>query len=91
MKEKYLYLVYSLVIILLLVIAGCIAPPSETPSTPVDLYNPNQFAKNNSNATSYVSEVTLSDYTPSTINPSDIPRFFPQPRFLQILPAVFTA
>jgi hypothetical protein len=79
MKEKYLYLVYSLSIILLLVIAGCIAPPKETPSTPVeDLYNPNQFAANNSSSTSsYVTEVTLSDYAPSTTKPSGYTTFLP--------------
>jgi len=78
MKEKYLYLVYSLVIILLLVIAGCIAPPAETPSKPVDLYNPNQFATNNSGTTSsYVTEVPLSDYTPFTTNSSGYTTFLP--------------
>lgn len=62
MKEKCLYLVCSLGIILVLATAGCVAPPTETPATPVDLYNPNQFATNNSSATSsFVSEVTLTD------------------------------
>jgi hypothetical protein len=76
MKEKYLYLVYSLVIILLLVIAGCIAPPTETPSKPVDLYNPNQFAKNNSSTTSsYVSVVSLNES--STIEPVGYSTFLP--------------
>jgi hypothetical protein len=63
MKEKYPYLIYLLAIILLLAIAGCVAPPTETPTKPVYTYDPNQFATNNSStSSSFVSEVTLSDY-----------------------------
>jgi hypothetical protein len=71
MKEKYLYLVCSLGVIIVLAIAGCVAPPTETPTGPVDLYDPNQFATNNgsSSGSSFVSEVTLSDYAASTTTP----------------------
>jgi hypothetical protein len=84
MKERYLILVYSLVIILLLAIAGCVEPPKETPSTPVDLYNPNQFAANNgSSSSSFVTEVSIAGYAtkppsgyttllPTTQIPADI-------------------
>jgi hypothetical protein len=76
MKEKYPYLVYSLGIILLLVIAGCVAPPTETPTTPVDLYNPNQFATNNGSTTSaFVSEVTIANYAPATVKPAGYTTF----------------
>jgi hypothetical protein len=78
MKERYLYLVYSLVIILFLVIADCIAPPMETPTTPVNLHNPNQFAANTSSTKlPYVTEVTLSDYTLSTTTVSGYTQFLP--------------
>jgi hypothetical protein len=78
MKETYPYLVYSLAIIFLLMIAGCVAPPTETPTTPVDLYNPNQFTtKATSTSSSFVSEVTIADYTPSTTKPSEYVTFAP--------------
>ena len=78
MKEKYLYLVCSLVIILLLVIAGCVEPPKETPATSVNLHNPNQFATNNSSTTSsYVTVVTLYDNVSSTMQPAGYTTFLP--------------
>jgi hypothetical protein len=71
MKQKYLYLLYTLAIILALLTAGCVAPPTETPTTPVDLYNPNQFATNNSSSTtpSFVSEITITNVGPSATKP----------------------
>jgi len=83
MNEKSLYLVCSLAIVLLLAIAGCVAPPTETPVTPVDQYNPNQFATNTSNtvsSSSYVTEVALSDYAPSTTTSSGYTTFLPTTR-----------
>jgi len=82
MKEKYLSLVCLLGIILVLVIAGCVAPPTETPAAPVDLYNPNQFAANNGSGTtsSFVSEVTPSDFAPSATNPVGYTTFLPTTR-----------
>ena len=82
MKKIYQYLVYSLAIILLLASAGCVAPPKEIPATPVSLYNPNQFAEqaNNSNtSSSFVTEVTLSDYalSPTTSESSGYTTLLP--------------
>lgn len=80
MKERYSYLVYSLAVILLLAIAGCVAPPTENATTPLDLYDPNQFATDTSNAqssSSFVTEVPLSDYTSATTNPSGYNTFIP--------------
>jgi hypothetical protein len=79
MKEKYLYLVYSLVIILLLAIAGCVAPPKETPSTPVDLNNP-QSGANIGPTPSFVSEMTLSSDGSSIIKPAGYTTLLPATR-----------
>jgi hypothetical protein len=76
MKADYSGLVYILAIILTLIIAGCVAPPKETPTTPVDLYDPNQFATNNASSTSgFVSEVTIADYSLSATKPVEHPTF----------------
>jgi len=79
MKERYHYLVPSLAIILLLVFAGCVAPPTENATTPMDLYDPNQFATTSdaSSSSSFVTEVPLSDYTSITTNPSGYSTFLP--------------
>jgi hypothetical protein len=80
MKERYHYLVPSLAAILLLVFAGCVAPPTENATTPMDLYDPNQFAttSNTSSSSSFVTEVPLSDYTSiTTTNPSGYSTFLP--------------
>lgn len=80
MKERYPYLVPSLAVIILLVFAGCVAPPTENATTPMDLYDPNQFATDTSNASSssFVTEVPLSDYTSiKTTNPSGYSTFLP--------------
>jgi hypothetical protein len=74
MKKIYQYLVYSLVIILLLANAGCIAPPKETPAVPVGSSHQTQLAPktNNSNtSSSFVTEVTLADYALSTTTSSE--------------------
>jgi hypothetical protein len=63
MKERYLHLVFSLAMILLLAIAGCIAPPTEN-STALGLNNAKGSAANVTGTPVYVSEVTLADYTP---------------------------
>lgn len=82
MKEKSLYLVYILAILLVLFTAGCVAPPTEKPMKTTDLYDPNQFATNNSSSTtsSFVSEVTLSDYASSTPEPAGYTTFLPTTR-----------
>jgi hypothetical protein len=80
MKERYPYLVSSLAVILLLVFAGCVAPPTENATTPMDLYDPNQFATGTqtSSSSSFVTEVPLSDYTSKlTTNPSGYSTFLP--------------
>jgi len=79
MKERYPYLVSSLAVILLLVFAGCVAPPTENATTPMDLYDPNQFATtSNAASSSFVTEVPLSDYTSiTTTNPSGYSTFLP--------------
>jgi hypothetical protein len=68
MKEKNLYSLYTLVIIIVLFTAGCVAPPQETTSyTPVASNSQNQGSQQTTTQASYVSEVTLSDYgTPAT-------------------------
>jgi hypothetical protein len=76
MKADYSGLVCILAIILTLTVAGCVAPPKETPTTPVDLYNPNQFATNNTSSTSgFVSEVTIADYSLASTTPVEHPTF----------------
>jgi hypothetical protein len=80
MNEKFPCLVCSLAIILMLALAGCVAPPKETSASPVDLINPDQSAANNSSTTSsssFVSEVTLSDYAPSATTSSGYSTFLP--------------
>jgi hypothetical protein len=65
MKVKYLYLVYTLAIVLALVTAGCVAPPQEN-STFNPLASGNQSQDTLvTTQPSYVSEVTLSDYGPT--------------------------
>jgi len=82
MKQKYQYLLYALAIILALLTAGCVAPPTEKPTTPVDLYDPNQFAVNNTStntASGFVSEVTLT-YAPSVTKPLGFTTILPATR-----------
>jgi hypothetical protein len=77
MKDKFPYLVYSLAIVLLLVIAGCVAPPAENATSAVDLKNPKQSAKNTSDdSPSFVSMVTPSDLgSTTTISPAGYTTF----------------
>jgi hypothetical protein len=79
MNEKNLYLVYSLVIILLLAIAGCVAPPKETPSTSVDVNNP-QSGENVGPTPSFVSEVTFTNSGSSAIKPVGYTTYLPATR-----------
>src|SRR5512138_205245 len=70
MNAKYC-LVYSLAIILLLALAGCVAPPAENSTAAANLYNPNQPGGTNGTPTpSFVSEVTISGAGPATIQPA---------------------
>lgn len=82
MKEKYLYSPLTLAIIIALFAAGCVAPPTETPVTPVDLYNPNQFAANGDNNTTqgFISEVTIAGFAPATKKPLGYTTFLPETR-----------
>jgi hypothetical protein len=79
MKERFFYPASILAIILLLVCSGCVAPPSENASTPIDLYNPNQFATPTNNGASgpgFVTEIPL-EFTAQTTNPSGYTTFLP--------------
>lgn len=82
MKEKSLYLVCTLAILLGLFTAGCVAPPTDIPTTPVDLYDPNRFATNNgsSSTSSFVTEVSLSDYASATPVAAGYNTFLPTTR-----------
>lgn len=63
MNEKYIYLVSFLAVILMLAIAGCVAPPTENATTPLDQFDPNKpVTTAGQTGSSFVSEVTLSDY-----------------------------
>lgn len=80
MKDKVPSLVCSFAVILMLVLAGCVAPPTENASTPLNLYDPNQFANNTSTTQSssvFVTEVPLSDYTVTTTTPKGFTTFVP--------------
>lgn len=77
MKERYLCLVYPLAVIILIASSGCVAPPTENASTPVDLYDPNQFATTTTpSASGFVTEIPL-DLTVETTNPSGYTTFLP--------------
>ena len=61
MKDSFGYLILGITLILSLCLSGCVAPPAEQQVTPVDNYNPNQFATPGSaasNSSVYVTEVT---------------------------------
>lgn len=77
MKENSLYLVFLLAVILFLATAGCVAPPSEPKSTPVDLYNPNQFASGANSTQAYVTEVTIPGYGGCSTAPLGYTTFLP--------------
>ncbi len=79
MKEKYLYPVCSLALIFVLAIAGCVAPPTEIPGQPVYTYNPNQDTTTNGSSTSssFVTEVTLTDYASAPPQPAGYNTFLP--------------
>jgi hypothetical protein len=81
MKEKYLYLLYTLAIIFVLFTAGCVAPPQENST-----FNPMASGKKTSGTPvtttqgSYVSEVTLSDYASSATTSFGYTTFLPATR-----------
>lgn len=85
MKEKYLYPVYALAILLVLFSAGCVAPPKENST-----FNPlasgsqsqgsQQGSQQSTTQASYVSEVTLSEYAPSNTTSSGYTTFLPTTR-----------
>lgn len=68
MKEKYLYPVYTLVIILALFTAGCIAPPQENSTfNPLGNLSQNKSANLTTTESSFVSEVAI-DNSPAATN-----------------------
>ncbi len=77
MNAKYC-LVYSLAIILLLALAGCVAPPAENATAVANLYKTNQPGGTNGTPTpSFVSEVTIAGAGPATIQPAGYSSFVP--------------
>lgn len=61
MKESIGYLMIGITLILSICLSGCVAPPAEQQITPVDNYDPNQFASmetTNPSGSEYVTEVT---------------------------------
>ena len=75
MKEKYLYPIYTLAIIFIIFTAGCITQPQEN-ATPVSGKTSAKVTTAQPQHT-YVTEVTLSDYAPSTTNSSGYTMFLP--------------
>ncbi len=68
MKESIGYLFIGITLILSICLSGCVAPPAEQQVTPVDNYDPNQFASmetTNPSGSEYVTEVTpfITPYT----------------------------
>jgi hypothetical protein len=76
MKEKYLYLIYTLAVIFLIFTAGCITPPQEN-ATKVSGKTSTTSAKVTTAEYNYVTEVPLSDDAQSTIEPSGYTTFLP--------------
>ena len=79
MTERFPCLVCFLMLILVLAGSGCVAPPTENASTPIDLYDPNQFATNTTNpssASAFVTEIPL-EFTAQTTAPSGYTTFLP--------------
>lgn len=81
MKEKSLYLVFTLGILIVLFTAGCVAPPQENST-----YNPSVSGKHSQNSqttttpSSFVTEVTLSGYVSSTPESAGYTTFLPTTR-----------
>jgi hypothetical protein len=83
MKEKYLYLLYTLVIILALFTAGCVAPPKENST-----FNPLASGSLNQNKSTptqptYVSEITIEDTITSNQTPVGYTTFLEQTKIPQ--------
>lgn len=76
MKEKYLFPVYTLAVILVIFTAGCVAPPQENSTfNPLASDTQNQSSLQTTEQPSYVSEVTLSNYEPTTIQTAGFTTF----------------
>lgn len=81
MKEKSLYLVITLGILLVLFTAGCVAPPQENSTyNPSVSGNQNQQAQTTTTTPSFVTEVTLSGYVSSTPESAGYTTFLPTTR-----------
>jgi len=81
MKEKSLYLVFTLGILLVLFTAGCVAPPQENSTyNPSVSGNQNQHSQTTTTQSSFVTEVTLSGYVSSTMEPAGYTTFLPTTR-----------
>jgi hypothetical protein len=60
-KKSLVYVILGITLILSVSLSGCVAPPVEKPVTPVDNYDPNQFATTETtthDGSGYVTEVT---------------------------------
>lgn len=81
MKEKSLYFVCTLAILLVFFTAGCVAPPKENSTyIPLASGTQSQGSQQTTKQGSYVSEVTLSDYASSTPEPAGYTTFLPTTR-----------
>lgn len=71
-------LVYSLAIMLLLAVAGCVAPPAENSTAAANLYNFSKPGATSATPTpAFVSEVTLAGDVPTTIQPAGFSTVLP--------------
>jgi hypothetical protein len=78
MNDKFLYPVCILAIILALFTAGCVAPPQENSTfNPIGSGNQGTVTQETTTQSSFVSEVTLSDYASPTKKPSGYTTFMP--------------
>jgi hypothetical protein len=81
MKEKSLYLVYTIAILLVLFSAGCVAPPQENSTfNPLASGTQRQGSQKTTTQASYVSEVTLSEYASSTPESAGYTTYLPTTR-----------
>lgn len=77
MKEKYLYLIFTLVVIFTIFAAGCVEPPQQNPT---NISGKPPSTKVTTIPHTYVTAVTLSDDVPTTIQPQGYSTFLPTTR-----------
>jgi hypothetical protein len=86
MKENYLYLVYTLAVLLILITAGCVAPPQETSASNLSASGAQSHGSQKTTATttttqaSYVTELNLSVYESSTPDLAGYTTYLPTTR-----------